>query len=44
MVLRSRNDLFEALEVVNLDIAKQVFEYLAAIKASWPSLVWKGVI
>ena len=43
MVLRSRNDLFEALEVVNLDIAKQVFEYLAAIKASWPSLVWKGV-
>jgi len=43
LVLRSRNDFFEAQEVVNLDIAKQVFEYLAAIKASWPSLVWKGV-
>jgi len=43
LVLRSRNDFFEALEVVNLDIAKVVFGYLAAIKASWPSLVWKGV-
>ena len=44
MVLRTGNDFFEAQEVVNLDIAKQVFEYLAAIKASWPSLVWKGVV